>query len=207
MLNYSLKVCMALIQNRQLRNTILRVLVKLYMGLATPDFINVCQCLIFLDDPQGVANILEKLIKGEEDPVLMAYQIGFDLYESATQQFLQRIQSALRATAPIPIPDAKEPVSETKKEEAKETDMETEESETGEKEATPAPESDSAPVTPALPKVEELSESDKKIQDRITKLTGILGGNTTIDLHLQFLIRNNKSDILILKNTKVCILS
>ena len=34
----------------------------------------------------------------------MAYQIGFDLYESATQQFLQRVQSALRVTAPLPIP-------------------------------------------------------------------------------------------------------
>lgn len=37
----------------------------------------------------------------------MAYQIGFDLYESGTQQFLQRVQSALRATAPVPIPSAK----------------------------------------------------------------------------------------------------
>ena len=36
----------------------------------------------------------------------MAYQVGFDLYESATQQFLHRVQSALRNTAPIPIPDA-----------------------------------------------------------------------------------------------------
>ncbi len=33
----------------------------------------------------------------------MAYQIGFDLYESATQQFLNKIQDALRVQAPIPI--------------------------------------------------------------------------------------------------------
>ena len=47
----------------------------------------------------------------------MAYQIGFDLYESATQQFLQRVQSALRAVAPIPtlLPDqtAKTPALST----------------------------------------------------------------------------------------------
>ena len=30
----------------------------------------------------------------------MAYQIGFDLYESATQDFLQRVQRALRKTEP-----------------------------------------------------------------------------------------------------------
>ena len=41
----------------------------------------------------------------------MAYQIGFDLYESATQQFLQRIISALRATAPVPIPDTPAPTT------------------------------------------------------------------------------------------------
>ena len=66
MLSYSVKVCMTLIQSRQFRNTILRVLVELYLGLSTPDFINVCQCLIFLDDPQAVADILEKLIKGDQ---------------------------------------------------------------------------------------------------------------------------------------------
>lgn len=43
MLTYSLKVTMSLIQNRQFRNTVLGVLTKLYMGLSTPDFINVCQ--------------------------------------------------------------------------------------------------------------------------------------------------------------------
>lgn len=35
--------------------------------------------------------------------MLMGYQIGFDLYESATQQFLNKIQDALRVQAPIPI--------------------------------------------------------------------------------------------------------
>lgn len=35
----------------------------------------------------------------------MAYQIGFDLYESATQDFLQKVQGALRKTAPAVAPD------------------------------------------------------------------------------------------------------
>ena len=33
------------------------------MSLKVPDYINVCQCLIFLDDTQGVADILDKLIR------------------------------------------------------------------------------------------------------------------------------------------------
>lgn len=43
MLLYSLNVCMSLIQNRHFRNTVLLLLTKLYMGLKTPDYINVCQ--------------------------------------------------------------------------------------------------------------------------------------------------------------------
>lgn len=45
MLAYSLKLCMSLMQNKQFRNKVLRVLVKIYMNLEKPDFINVCQVL------------------------------------------------------------------------------------------------------------------------------------------------------------------
>lgn len=51
----------------------------------------------------------------------MAYQIAFDLYESATQQFLGRVLQALRATAPIPAATnkiVKVPVEGAAKEEA-----------------------------------------------------------------------------------------
>lgn len=41
------------------------------------------------------------------------------------------------------------------------------------------------------------------MQERMKKLQTILGGDLTIGHHLQFLIRNNKTDMLILKNTKV----
>lgn len=59
--------------------------------------------MIFLDDPNQVAEILQSLVRGTTDQMLMGYQIGFDLYESATQQFLNKIQEALRVQAPIPI--------------------------------------------------------------------------------------------------------
>lgn len=45
MLAYSLKLCMSLMQNKQFRNKVLRVLVKIYMNLEKPDFINVCQVI------------------------------------------------------------------------------------------------------------------------------------------------------------------
>lgn len=57
---------MSLIQNRGFRNSVLRSLVGLYRNLAVPDYVNMCQCLIFLEDPLSVAEILDKLAQGEE---------------------------------------------------------------------------------------------------------------------------------------------
>ncbi|XP_015216748.1 26S proteasome non-ATPase regulatory subunit 1 [Lepisosteus oculatus] len=182
LLAYSLKVCMSLMQNKQFRNEVLRVLVKLYMNLEKPDFINVCQCLIFLDDPQAVSDILEKLVK--EDNLLMAYQICFDLYESASQQFLSSVIQNLRTVGtPIPaVPGSTNtgtvPTAE-KDSDAMETD-------------------DKAGSSPAG----KLAESKEEPKDQNSKMIKILSGEMAIELHLQFLIRNNNTDLMILKNTK-----
>ena len=45
--------------------------------------------------------------------MLLAYQIGFDLYESATQDFLQRVLAALRKTPQLPPAAAEKPADET----------------------------------------------------------------------------------------------
>ncbi|XP_077440261.1 26S proteasome non-ATPase regulatory subunit 1 isoform X1 [Vanacampus margaritifer] len=182
LLAYSLKVCMSLMQNKKFRNEVLRVLVKLYMNLERPDFINVCQCLIFLDDPQAVSDILEKLVK--EDNLLMAYQICFDLYESASQQFLSSVIQNLRTVGtPIPaVPGSTNTgtVSTTDKDsDAMETD-------------------DKAGSSPAG----KPAEAKEEPKDQNAKMIKILSGEMAIELHLQFLIRNNNTDLMILKNTK-----
>lgn len=59
--------------------------------------------------------------------------------------------------------------------------------------------------TELLFKAEEakLSGEEVELQSRVEKLSSILSGEKPIYLHLQFLIRNDKTDPLILKNTKV----
>ena len=150
MLSYAFKTVMTLIQIRDYRNQLLRELINLYRHTAaatdsitssSPDWVQMVQCLIFLDDPNTVniqcsrivlsyflktykctpgiylhtsifnnifqssqvAAVLEELSQGSQDDALMAYQIAFDLYESATQQFLNNVVQAVRKTAPIPI--------------------------------------------------------------------------------------------------------
>ena len=55
---------------------------------------------------------------------------------------------------------------------------------------------------------EEKPTEEPKVDDSpLGKLCQILMGDTTTKLHLQFLIRNNKTDLLILKHCKVGIFS
>ncbi|XP_032669417.1 26S proteasome non-ATPase regulatory subunit 1 [Odontomachus brunneus] len=196
MLSYAFQVAMSLIQNRGFRNTVLRCLVSLYRNLGTPDYVNMCQCLIFLDDPLAVAELLDRLSKGSQDCVLMAYQIAFDLYESATQQFLGRVLQALRATAPIPGALMVKPVVKPAAANTKSVETTTE-SASMETDSSAAPAEDKAERS-----VESLNAEEREQQERVDALSSILGGEVSIDLHLQFLIRSNHTDMLILKNTK-----
>lgn len=190
MLSYAFQVTMSLIQNRAFRNSVLRSLVGLYRGLGVPDYVSVCQCLIFLEDPLSVAEILDNLTKSSEHDVLMAYQIAFDLYESATQQFLGQVLQALKATAPIPsaLTSTLKPQGTTaaaKPDEETKTEVKMEEDD----------------IKPERT-VDSLNEAEKVHQQNIDKLISILSGEVSIDLQLQFLIRSNHADLQILRATK-----
>lgn len=189
-LTYAFKIIMTFIQNRTYRGELLRNVVQVYRDAKLPDYVSMVQCLIILDDPNAVAFVLETLSRGTTEDILMAYQIAFDLYESATQQFLNNVLLAVRNTAPIPVAiSAPSGLTEPATEEpAEAAAMEVD-----------APES--AP-TPPPETVEQLSPDKRAQQSTIEKLTQILSGAKSIYFHLQFLIRNDKSDLLILKQTK-----
>ncbi|XP_053661185.1 26S proteasome non-ATPase regulatory subunit 1 [Anopheles marshallii] len=181
MLAYAFQVTMGFIQNRAFRNTVLRCLVELYRNAGVPDYVNMCQCLIFLEDPLAVAEVLDGLTKESESSVLMAYQIAFDLYESATQQYLGQVLQALKATAPIPSAL----ISNFKPQGTTTTDATSEAAE---------------PKTERT--LESLNEAEKTHQKNIEKLASILSGEVTIELQLQFLIRSNHADLQILRASK-----
>jgi len=49
-----------------LASQVLRLLIKLYESVDNPDWVNIAQCLLFLDDAPEVAKMLDKLLKGTE---------------------------------------------------------------------------------------------------------------------------------------------
>lgn len=87
---------------------VLHLLVKLFRSLPAPDNFSIAQCYVYLNAPQLASDLLFSLVEKahndasasssantEHDPLLVAYQVAFDLAESATQEFLENVREEL----------------------------------------------------------------------------------------------------------------
>ena len=77
---------------------------RVYRSQATPDYIGMCRCLAHLGDTAAVSEILNKLLEGSKDNILVGYQVAFDLVENSTQSFLKAILSAITPSPDAPAP-------------------------------------------------------------------------------------------------------
>ncbi|KTW26390.1 hypothetical protein T552_02872 [Pneumocystis carinii B80] len=90
--NYLLDVSINLVQNLDFRNKVLSLLLDLFLKDKQPDYFSVIKCVVHLRNSDIAAKILQNLIlKNDEKSLLIAYQIAFDLNDSATQEFLQKV--------------------------------------------------------------------------------------------------------------------
>jgi 26S proteasome regulatory subunit N2 len=133
---------------------------------------------------------------------LLAFQIAFDLEANATQEFLHRVISNLPvdpSKAPAPPVTAAESnvVAEVSSTEAAENAMQVDESSSASSNtSTLAAPSASAPIdTISTPNL-------TRFDDALSKVHRILSGDVSVHLYLDFLFRNNRTDMLILKKTK-----
>ncbi|KAJ0953335.1 putative armadillo-like helical, 26S proteasome regulatory subunit RPN2 [Helianthus annuus] len=184
-LSYCTDVSHAFVNRREYRREVLLLLVKVYQDLASPDYLNICQCLMFLDQPDGVASILEKLLRSENrDDAMMAFQIAFDLIENEHQAFLLSVRDQLSSPKLKPETPA---VTERNPSVSEDTQMADE--------TQPL-------IATEVTVPESVDPTEVTYAERLTKLKGILSGETSIQLTLQFLYSHNKSDLLILKTIK-----
>ena len=102
LLTYVLEVVMGAVASPALRSEVLHLLVKLFQSLPSPDYFSIAQCYVYLNEPQAASQLLFSLLeaaagRGEDggEPLLVAYQIAFDLVESATQEFLTHLRGDL----------------------------------------------------------------------------------------------------------------
>lgn len=134
---------------------------------------------MFLDEPEGVASILEKLLQSENaDDALLAFQIAFDLVENEHQAFLLKVRDQL--------PSAKSQPLEPKQSESAQPD-----SVQGGNVVT----LEDVQMTDGTQADGSATSSDPHeavYAERLTKMRGILSGETSIQLTLQFLYSHNK---------------
>ncbi|ETW39578.1 hypothetical protein PFNF135_05608 [Plasmodium falciparum NF135/5.C10] len=83
--------------NKSFRNEYFKLLVNLYLSLSEEElkteYINLCECLYYIDDYKKVAEILLKLLHNYH---LMAYQISFDLVDFENKIFLRNILGQIK---------------------------------------------------------------------------------------------------------------
>lgn len=184
-LSYCINVSHSFVNRREYRREVLHLLVKVFQKLPSPDYLSICQCLMFLGEPEGVANILEKLLRSEnKDDALLAFQIAFDLVENEHQAFLLNVRDHIPNPKSQPSQPV-QPVSSQMDSAQSENDVRMEE------------ETHSSNQHPT-----EVDPNEAIYAERLAKIKGILSGETSIQLTLQFLYSHNKSDLLILKTIK-----
>jgi len=202
LMEYVLEIAMSVVQEITLRNKVclmpivtdcyayftfqlLRLLVNLFLAQPSPDYFSISKCVIHLDDHSLAAKILQDLAsKGDSKSLLMAYQIAFDLDSSATQEFLQKVASELPGFGD----DSQETDNGSSVAAAASDSMDDDDDAN---ERTKLLGSSSAkPFTPA---------TQPKNYGAIRQ---ILRGTKSIELNLEFLYRNNHTDMTILNKVK-----
>ncbi|OBT72998.1 26S proteasome regulatory subunit N2 [Pseudogymnoascus sp. 05NY08] len=174
LMEYVLNICMDVVQERALRTEILKMILDLLNDIPTPDFFAIAKCVVYLNLDGEASAMLRKLVeKGDDSSRAVAYQIAFDLYDNGTQEFLGNVQKALPA--------------EKKPEE-------------------PVPEGESEPLLGEnKDQSGDSSNADNFSAEQIqifTNIRSILDGSKSIKLNLEFLYRNNHTDISILNKVR-----
>lgn len=119
LLTYVLESCVGVVPSIEVRNQILHLLVKLFQRLPNPDHFSIGQCYVYLNAPELASELLFNLIQHAHqpssssqantphDPLLVTYQLAFDLAESATQEFLENVRKDLSSKSSAAASDVK----------------------------------------------------------------------------------------------------
>ncbi|ORX92498.1 26S proteasome regulatory subunit rpn2 [Clohesyomyces aquaticus] len=192
LLEYVLDICMNVVQERGLRNEILKLILDLLNDIPNPDYFSIAKCVVYLNQHSMASNLIRQLVqRGDPKSRAIAYQISFDLYENGTQEFLAKVMDEL--------PDTEEDEDKTaangdashkpKGEDAGESDGLLENME----------EAPTMSTVVSRTKQKTPSEEELKIYSSVRH---VLRGTKSIELNLEFLYRNNHADKNILNKVR-----
>lgn len=108
LINYTLNIATSIIANTSFRTKILNSLVSIIISLKTPDFFTVSKIIVNLNDHELALHLFTNLLKSSDtNNRLIAYQVAFDLVNSASQELLDKTIAKLEASnasSEIPSP-------------------------------------------------------------------------------------------------------
>lgn len=188
LMEYVLDICMSVVQERGLRNEILKLILELLNDIPSPDYFAIAKCVVYLDQHSLASDILRKLVdKADARSLAVAYQISFDLYDNSTQEFLRKVREELADMLPEETTPATS--AETMDEDAADDKAE---------EQLQQELLDSAPSSKWKGNKVDGDEPKKAIQN----CRDILDGLNSIHLNIEFLHRSNRVDLAILNKIK-----
>lgn len=192
LMEYVLDICMNVVQERGLRNEILRLILDLLNDneIPNPDYFSIAKCVVYLDQHSLASKLIRQLIQqGDDKSRAVAYQISFDLYENGTQEFLAKVMEELPETdGDEDKLTANGDVNKPRGEDAGESD-------------SLLANVDTSNVSTVVSRSKEkpLSEEQTKA---FSSVRYILRGTKSIELNLEFLYRNNHTDKAVLNKIR-----
>lgn len=184
LMEYILGICMDIVQEMSLRTEILHLILELLNEIPNPDYFAIAKCVVYLDSDEQASKMLRTLVEnGDRKSIAIAYQIAFDLYDNGTQEFLGKVIQSLPSGE---APKQPEPAAENNGEGATESDA-------------LMKDQDDSTAKAKEPAKEELPE---KVATAFKSIREILDGTMTIKLNLEFLYRNNHTDLSILNKVR-----
>lgn len=188
LMDYVLDICMSVVQERGLRNEILKLILELLNDIPSPDYFAIAKCVVYLDQHMLASDILRKLVdKGDPRSLAVAYQISFDLFDNSTQEFLRKVKQELGEMLP--------------EEESKEPSVDKMDEETAEEKAEEQLQQE-LQSSAGAPKSRVIEVKGEERQNAIRSCREILDGLKSIHLNIEFLNKSNRVDLSILNKVK-----
>ena len=183
-MDYVLDICMGVVQERSFRNEILDLILDLLSDTSSPEYFSIAKCIVYLNEHQQASEILIQLVRNADSKSLAtAYQIAFDMYDNSTQEFLKKVRRCLPGKAA-------DRGREQDKPDGNSSDQLLSDSsgshETG------------SGTTTSWPQEAWRPEAMKAFD----YISDILQGTKSIELGLEFLYRNNRTDKHVLNKIK-----
>jgi 26S proteasome regulatory subunit N2 len=189
LMEYVLDICMNVVQERGLRNDILRLILELLNDIPNPDYFSIAKCVVYLNQHAMASNLLRQLVqKGDGRSLAVAYQISFDLYENGTQEFLAKVMDEL--------PDTEEKGDEAKSDANGDASHKSRAEDAGETDGllSDVDTSNDAPtISTVVSRTKQKQPTEEELK-AFTSVRHVLRGTKSIELNLEFLYRNNHAD-------------